>query len=630
MVFDDNISALMRVNPVLAAQIMMIDTNKRFEVFVDEMDPANINIYDKELEVPLYKDIPIKEIENSYDSFIKRYGRYPIVFIYGIGNGILLKMLLETKSIVKCYLFEPSLELIYVAFNLVDFSREILEKKLNIYWEKILDYQAFESICKNPDTKVFLKTYDLQIPIDYYLVHYKENIIKINNSMIEHIRNTITGEGNDAIDSLIGLDHHLQNMPKMVRSYMFQSLIENKNTEYAVIVSTGPSLAKQLPLLKKYSDYITILCIDASLPILQKEGIVPDIVFSLERVEATAKFFENLDRELLKDTIFSPTSISHPKLLKNIDGMKQSIYMRPFGYTKMYHLLPWGYAGLGLSAANMAFDFAILSEYQHIAFIGQDLAFGEDGTTHSKGAIYGEKEEQYTAMVEVDGYYGKKVKTSPVWLLFLHYFKANMYNAIKEKELNVYNCTEGGAYIDGAKHIPFKEFLENVDTTKKKSVIRVEKVSQEKIDHYMRRIKKIVCLHLERLRLVKKRIEEVFLEVMAVIEELEQLNRDKDLEKIDFDKLATTISKIDTIKDIYETDKVVKKFTNITNPFIVNAELELARIMVSSSDKEIDKKVKMIDWIYEHKSWLFFLAGALDNIITIMERNYNEIYAFVE
>jgi len=630
MVFDNNINALMRVNPVLAAQIMMIETNKRFEVFVDEKDPANINIYDKKLEVPLYKDIPVKEIEYSYDSYVKKYIRYPVIFIYGIGNGILLKMLLETKSIVKCYLFEPNIELLYIAFNLVDFSKDIDSKRLNIYWENILDYQAYESICKNPDVKVFLKTYDLQIPLNYYLINYKENIVKINNSMIEHIRSAITGEGNDAIDSLIGLDHHLQNMPKMVRSYTFQSLLKNKNTEYAVIVSTGPSLAKQLSLLKKYSDYITILCIDASLPILQKEGIVPDIVFSLERVEATAKFFEKLDRELLKDTIFSPTSISHPKLLKNLEGMKQSIYMRPFGYTKMYRLTPWGYAGIGMSAANMAFDFAILSEYKHIAFIGQDLAFGEDGTTHSKGAIYGEKEEQYKEELEIDGYYGNKVKTTPVWCQFLHYFKANMKNALKEKGLNVYNCTEGGAYIDGAKHIPFKEFLDIVDTTKKKSLIKVEKVSQEKIDHYMRRVKKLICLHLERLRFAKKRVEDVFLEVMAVIEELERLNRDNDLEKIDFDKLATVISKIDTIKDMYEKDKAVKKFVNITNPFIVNAELELARIMVSISDNEIDKKVKMIDWIYEHKSWLFFFAGALDNIITVMERNYNEIYASIK
>jgi hypothetical protein len=35
----------------------------------------------------------------------------------------------------------------------------------------------------------------------------------------------------------------------------------------------------------------------------------------------------------------------------------------------------------------------------------------------------------------------------------------------------------------------------------------------------------------------------------------------------------------------------------------------------------------MIDWIYEHKSWLFFLAGAIENILFILENNYKDIYS---
>ena len=628
-IFEKNLEALKKVNPLLMAQMISIEPNKRFEVYMDEKDSANINIYDKELNTPLYESVPIKQIEDAHKDYLENFVRHPVIFIYGIGNGILLKMILGNSSLFRCYLFEPNLELIYIAFNLLDFSEELESGRLKIFWEDIVNYQALNSICKDPDTKTFLKTYELQVPLKYYIENYGSNIVKLNRDFVEQIKSVITGEGNDAKDSLIGLDHHLQNIPKMVKSYTFKSLVKSRNSDFAVIVSTGPSLTKQLPLLKEYSDYITILCIDASLPILQKEGIVPDIVFSLERVEATAKFYEKLDRELLKDVIFSPTSISHPKLLKNIEGFKQSIYMRLFGYTAMFQLSPWGYAGIGLSAANAAFDFAILSSFKHIAFIGQDLAFGEDGTTHSKGAIYGEKEERYInreKIEEIDGYYGGKVKTTRIWKQFLHYFKNNMIEA-HSKDLNVYNCTEGGAYIDGAKHIPFKVFLEEVvGKSKKKGKIELETVSQKRQKHYMRRVKKIISLYLERLNLIKGEIEKVFLDVMAVIEELEQLNRDNDLEKIDFDKLAATISKIDRIKDMYESDRALKKFYNITNPFIVNAELELARIMVKKTNEEIEKKVKMIDWIYEHKSWLFFLAGALDNIITIMQKNYDNIY----
>lgn len=58
-----------------------------------------------------------------------------------------------------------------------------------------------------------------------------------------------------------------------------------------MIVSTGPSLYKQLPLLKEHADKITIFSVDASFPILVKHGIKPDVVVTLERVEPTADFF---------------------------------------------------------------------------------------------------------------------------------------------------------------------------------------------------------------------------------------------------------------------------------------------------------------------------------------------------
>jgi hypothetical protein len=406
----------------------------------------------------------------------------------------------------------------------------------------------------------------------------------------------------------------------MVKSYTLKSAFDNKNSDIAVIVSTGPSLAKQLPLLKEYQNYITILCIDASLPILQKEKIKPDFVFSLERVEATAKFFENLDKELLKDTIFIPTSISHPKTINYLKDFKQIVSMRPFGYTQIFRLDKWGYIGIGMSAANMAFDFARMARFPNIVFIGQDLAFGEDGTTHSKGAIYGEKEEQYYKdRIKIKGYYEDEVETSKIWNMFLNFFKKDVPDAVRDG-IKVYNCTEGGAYIDGAIHIPFREFLSTIPKIEKKE-IKLQKVSNSWQIHYINRSKKLITLYLERLKQVKKEVENVFLEIMEKIEYLEQLNKENRLEEIDFDELTKTIDKIDKIKDLYEEDKVLKKFGNITTPLILNAELELATIMVRESNDELSKKVKLIDWIYAHKSWLFFLAGAIENIIFIMDKN---------
>ena len=622
--YEKNLQALIKKDNELSAILFSISQNQQYEVFMDKKDDVNINIYDKEKDYIFYNTKPVDEVVNQYENIMKQKSRYPLLFMYGISNGLLVKMFLNLDKYL--IVIEPNIELIYIAFNLFDFSKEIEENKLTIFYEKNLNSSKIIKTLSNPDIKAFLKTYDLIITNNYYEKFFYNNIIYTNKEITNAISHIITSEGNSAEDSLIGLNHHLRHIPNMIDSYTLDSIKNNINTKNAVIVSTGPSLYKQLPLLKQYQEYITILCVDASLPILQKEGIKPDLVFSMERVEATSKFFENLDKDLLKDTIFIPTSISHPKTIQNIQDFQQSISMRPFGYTKAFKLEKWGYIGLGMSAANMAFDFALLADFENIAFIGQDLAFGKDGTTHSKGAIYGETETQYKKnILKIKGYYGDFVETSSTWKMFLNFIEQNIFYMKNEKKVNIYNCTEGGAYIEGAKHIPFKEFLESINKYPKPLIIG-EKVSIQKQTHLLKRSKKLIKLYIERLKCIQNKVEKTFLLVMENIEKLEKLNKEKDLETIDFDELAKVINEIDKIKDILETDKVLMKFNNITNPLIVSAELELATIMVRESNTEIEKKAKMIDWIYAHKSWLFFLAAAIENITYIMKDNLEKFY----
>jgi len=621
--YEKNLEALMQTNPVLGTRLHALSENKRYEVYMDENDPINVNLYDTKTKNIFYATKPINEVTAQYETMLKNFARHPFLWFYGISNALLVKMFLNLGKTI--FVFEPELELIYIALNLLDLSQEIKEKKLQLFLTSDVDFKTANSVVESPDLKVFLKTFSLEITNQYYENYYMEDIKKINSLFVDAIRDVITKEGNDANDSLIGLNHHLKHIPQMLASYPMIQMKDKKSSEHAVIVSTGPSLAKQLPLLKEYQDYVTILCIDASLPILQKEGIKPDFVFSLERVEPTAKFYENLDRELLKDTVFMPTSIVHPKTLENIGDMQKAITMRPFGYTKMFRLKEWGYIGIGMSAANMAFDFAYVCKFKNIVLIGQDLAFGKDGTTHSKGAIYGQTEKAYKKnTLTVKGYYGDEVQTSGTWNLFLNTFKRDIPTVVGEG-INVYNCTEGGAYIDGAKHIPFSEFLQNIEKKQKQKPI-FKTLSKHKQHYYLQRTKKLISLYIQRLEWVKGEVEKVFLSIMEKIEELEKLNKDEELEKIDFNELAAVITKIDKIKDIYEEDRAMRKFMNITNPFIVSAELELGRIMVRPSDTELEKKVKMIDWIYEHKSWLFFLAGAIENILHILKENYREVY----
>lgn len=626
--FSKNLSALLQVNPLLAAQLKFLEPNKKFEVYLGS-DPLNINIYDKENKVALYHNEPITEIMDKIKEF-DTFKLYPFFYFFGIGNGIFYRLLLNqnTKIIKKIFVFEPELELIYIALNFADFSQEILDGRFLIFHSSITTFGELDEFLVGDGQWIYSRVYNLHLYNNYY-GRYSEECLKINGILTRSMEHHVIAVGNDSTDALIGLEHHLQNLPEMITTPTLLDLIKNaKTTNTAVIVSTGPSLYKQLPLLKEYAPYVTIFCIDASYPILVKHGIKPDIVVTLERVEATADFYIKTPKDAQKDIIFAMTSIVHKATTNAITKGIKSFSMRPFGYTRFFEMYEYGYAGIGMSAANMAYELVVHSRFEKCVFIGQDLAFDKEGKTHSKDAIFGEKEEQYVQKanalekIMVDAYGGEgKVETTPVWNMFLNFFEKDI--AQTPYEIEVINATEGGARIQGTKEIPFKEVLEGLEKIQKKQ-IKLKNPTASKIASNKKKAEAKVKKFLDYGYKKKKIVEKLFLKAVKMTEELERLNKQNKLEKINFKKMEKILDEIDLVKDLFKEDTFIKVFSDAVQSYIVHQELEFAKIVVRPVHTLIDKQVKQIDWLYAHKYWLFSLAGGMDATLEVAKRAVQE------
>ena len=111
---------------------------------------------------------------------------------------------------------------------------------------------------------------------------------------------------------------------------------------------------------------------------------------------------------------------------------------------------------------------------------------------------------------------------------------------------------------------------------------------------------------------IKARIEKTFLQVAKECDKLEKMSKEERLKKVDFNKLIKLTKKIDKIKDIIETRKFSLLYGETVQSYLVNKELDLAKIMVRPSNTELEKKAKLIEWIMQHKEWLFMLAGSIN------------------
>ncbi|EEA6190377.1 motility associated factor glycosyltransferase family protein, partial [Campylobacter jejuni] len=432
--------------------------------FTQGKDNLDINIIKKRNLKKMYQD-PIKELEKNLEYF-KDFTRYPVLFFYGFGNGILYKILLQNQALKRIIIFEKELELIFLALNFIDFSKDLSLGRLIILHHDDINLPKMDKVFRLIGD-LFYRSYNLHIANDFY-EHYKEDILKLNKLNMQIIKNHNLMRGNDPKDAMQGIEQFVYNLPQMITHPSYKELLSKRKgiSDTAIIVSTGPSLTKQLPLLKKYASKATIFCADSSYPILAKHGIKPDYVCMLERKAITAEFFNHDFGEFDNGICFIIKSIVHPNainyLTKKTDNFTiVSTYASFIQYLKLDY---FGYFNMGFSVAHMACYLSLHLNHKNIIFIGQDLAYAENGNSHpddyQNSASY--ESRRYPHLYTL-AYGGKeKIKTHHVWLMFKRNLEQDVQKIQKYLDTKIYNCTEGGARIEGTIEKPFLWACENL------------------------------------------------------------------------------------------------------------------------------------------------------------------------
>ncbi|ECL2754898.1 flagellin modification protein PseD, partial [Campylobacter coli] len=430
--FNKNIEALSNI--LLKEGLKEIKSSK-FELILGK-DNLDINLKDTSDNTFLYENV-IDEFNSMLNTYNDKYLLYPVLYFYGFGNGILFKALLQNKNHQHIVVFEKDIEIIWIMFHILDFSNELQSARLMVLQTSSLDIELFSNFCSNKPFFQFSRIYFLELMSHYY-ERFHEDVLELNKKLVQDFKDSILSHGNDPLDALQGIEQFVYNLPQMITHPSYKELLSKRKnlSDTAIIVSTGPSLTKQLPLLKKYANKATIFCADSSYPILAKHNIKPDYVLSLERIPLTSEFFNNDFGEFDKDILFVLKSYVHPHTTKylqknNRNFMLVSTYASFINYLK---LDDFGYFNMGFSVANMNFLLAIHLKHKNIVLIGQDLAYAKDGLSHTKDYSNLDKHEghfqrdknKYTTQAYGDN---GKVESSFVWTLFRHNFEQDVANA---------------------------------------------------------------------------------------------------------------------------------------------------------------------------------------------------------
>ncbi|WP_412097393.1 motility associated factor glycosyltransferase family protein [Campylobacter lari] len=586
--FSKNLQVLKEINASLADKILQVKSNERFELF-----EKNYDIYDHKT-----KQFCIQNALDNLSFYEQNYKRHPFLIFFGIGNGMLIFELLKNPLKDYICIIEPEIELIYIALHLNDFSQDLQDKRLHIYLYEDINFLTFYRFFEQEKIHFFVKTYDLLLMSNFY-ENYEDAITTTNSLCIESIKSLVVRQGNSSEDSFEGITQLLHNLPYQLANPSLKDLLKQRKDkiENAIVVSTGPSLIKQLPLLKEYANKASIICADTAYPILAKHNIKPDYVLALERHDLVYQCFEQDNQEFDKDILFIIASVAHKSVIDVLEKTKKSYILvhRPLPFSKALHMDDYGYLGTGMSVANMAYELAVKLGHKNIILIGQDLAYDENGNSHPKEYLHTQESENDRKQgLFITAYGGNgKVETNQWWILF----KESLEYSIDTNSITTYNATEGGARIEGSIEKSFKELCENLLKENKPLFEKLQTLSkkeiQDKKDKIDECLKGIVILG-------RSYINECEILKSDLARCLENLN----FESEDFNPLSQRIYQM---KARFENEEFKNYFLDLIRSIFFHFEYKIAQNYIKNPISIEEEYSKRKEYLEIHLNWINFI-----------------------
>ena len=414
-----------------------------------------------------------------------------IHIIYGIGLGYLFQVA-SANSIGTVVLYEPDLNILKIVFTLVDFSQDIL--KSNVFISTDLE-KAGEYIYKKSNTQ--------NSPYMLITTAYRELCGAGFGEFVEKLQRMI---GSYMLDLKYTkqkfyplLIYLLHNIPHLMNEPPLTSIKDLYKGKTAVVVSAGPSLDRDIEVIKKYRHKFVLFVVGTAMKTLAKHNITPDYLCLIESYDSSRQI-EGIDLSKV-NLITEP--YSHPNLrkfkFKNVyshisANMPINLYWADvIGESAEEY---WSKGTVSYTAINSA---RILG-CSRIIVVGQDLAYLE-GQCYSKDSAYKDlvcAKNPQTGRWEITAkdfdtfarslsnsdneetrkkaairrlanlnnslYYVKSIKGEmiPTESVYAAFIKPLCEYTEKFNDREYINASMVGAQIDGFKNMPLEEALKNL------------------------------------------------------------------------------------------------------------------------------------------------------------------------
>jgi len=351
----------------------------------------------------------------------------------------------------RLFVLEANPEVILKACRLMN-----LTSLLNTEGVRIFTTDQMESVLSSLDQE-YLKVAAGRIN---KLIHPpSQKIYPKSYKMVEKRIEAFVLAQQDSFRSLIGqglpiAEAVMGNMPAIFDAAPIDMLFGRLTEKPTVIVAAGPSLDKNISVLKRYRSRFHVIAVDAALMSLKHHEIIPDVVVSVEPSPRNGKKFDPIPDALCEQITLAFCPMTHPSIPKRFPNAK-FIFGNPNSLCRWSLSLMGGAAEFpyGFSVAHFAFYLAREMGANPIHFIGLDLAFSPEGDHAKHCPTAWNMDTADKSLPTVPGIHGDPLPTISQFIRMITLFEKEIRNT----RARCIDASEGGAHIPGTEVMTLEE-----------------------------------------------------------------------------------------------------------------------------------------------------------------------------
>jgi len=458
-VYQNNISLLKKNHPAAWIRLSM---DNRESATITELVFTENNRPNLIVKTPENELVSIHDTENpgtEAEPFLGMVEKEStgIVLIFGMGLGYLaLRLLEQRKKLQKIIIFELNIEFFRLALENMDLT-QVLD-----------DSRVILSIGKPENIEEILKPVSRTLMLEDIHTHKFTPCFHINKdyddlaSAVFNIVSSYNIEG--ATRSIHGktfIENRLKHLTSMHHNNKLEELAQKFKGVPALVIAAGPSLDKNIEEIQRAVGRAVIISVDTALPALLNHGIKPDFVTSIDYNDPTYEKIANLAsnpvaREInLICTSWVATTVTKIFPARTIYWAFGGNFLEQWINSSLGGTMAIDGAG---TVAHLNFISARIMGCDPVIFVGQDLAYSYS-KEHASDVVFTGTETMEKILKDaiwVKGVNEPEVPTTRV----MHGFRTLFEQWIKDSDGSVINATEGGAWIEGAEHMPLSRAID--------------------------------------------------------------------------------------------------------------------------------------------------------------------------